>query len=244
MKLLLGDCYEKLKEIPDKSVDLVVIDPPYDIGNGGGKDYISQQKKQQVKNIDAFRKSFDFAIFNELERVMKKINIYIWCSKWQILPLLNYWTTRNITWELLTWHKTNAIPAVNNIYFPDTEYCIFIREKGVRIYGNSATKRKWWVTGINQIDARKWKHPTIKPLDIIENLIINSTKKEGEVVLDCFMGSGTTGVACVRLNREFIGIEIDPEYFKIAQERILGVKENKYYEQRSLFEFEEENKIE
>lgn len=64
-------------------------------------------------------------------------------------------------------------------------------------------------------DKKKWKHPTIKPLNIIENLIINSSQ-EGEVVLDCFMGSGTTGVACKNLNRKFIGMELNEEYYNIA----------------------------
>lgn len=69
-----------------------------------------------------------------------------------------------------------------------------------------------------------YKHPTIKPLDIIKNLIINSSQ-EGDTVLDCFMGSGTTGVACKELNRNFIGMEINEEYYQIAKDRILGNNE-------------------
>lgn len=72
---------------------------------------------------------------------------------------------------------------------------------------------------MNARDKKIWKHPTIKPLDITEKLIANSSQ-EGEVVLDCFMGSGTTGVACKHLGREFVGIEINREWFAIAEERI------------------------
>lgn len=72
-------------------------------------------------------------------------------------------------------------------------------------------------------DKKLYKHPTIKPLNIIENLVINSSN-ENDVVLDCFMGSGTTGVACKKLNRKFIGIEIDEKYFEIAKNRIEEVK--------------------
>jgi len=95
-----------------------------------------------------------------------------------------------------------------------------LQEKnGVKIYGNYHTKRKYYVTPANVEDKKKYNHPTIKPLNIIENLIINSSQ-ENDTVLDCFMGSGTTGVACKRLNRNFIGIEIDEKYFEIAKERI------------------------
>ena len=90
---------------------------------------------------------------------------------------------------------------------------------GVRVYGSYETKRKYYVTPINKKDKDLWKHPTIKPLHIIKNLIINSSL-EGDTVLDCFMGSGTTGVACKELGRNFIGIEIDKNYFEIAEKRI------------------------
>ena len=72
---------------------------------------------------------------------------------------------------------------------------------------------------INAKDKKKYNHPTIKPIELLEKLIRNSSKK-GQTVLDCFMGSGTTGVACVNTNRNFIGIELDEGYFKIAQDRI------------------------
>ena len=72
---------------------------------------------------------------------------------------------------------------------------------------------------INSKDKKKYNHPTIKPIDILERLIRNSSKKN-QVILDPFMGSGSTGVACKNLNRDFIGIELDEKYFEIAKERI------------------------
>lgn len=125
--------------------------------------------------------------------------------------------------DLLTWHKTNPVPTCNNKYLSDTEYLLFFRENGVKIYGTYQTKKKYYVSPTNKEDKQKYNHPTIKPLNIIENLITNSSK-ENDVVLDCFMGSGTTGVACKNLNRDFIGMEIDEKYFKIAEERINGEK--------------------
>lgn len=154
---------------------------------------------------------------------MKATNIYIWCSKAQVRKILEYYENKNCNIDILTWHKTNPIPTCNNTYLNDTEYCIFARAKGVKVYGSYATKRKYYVTKTNVADKKLYEHPTIKPLDIISNLIINSSK-EGDTVLDCFMGSGTTGEACRNLNRNFIGIELDKHYFEIAEKRINGTK--------------------
>ena len=157
------------------------------------------------------------AVLDELIRVMQKVNIYIWCNKEQIRDYLNYF--KNCNMELLTWHKTNPVPACGNKYLSDTEYLLFFREKGVKVRGTYYTKRKFYVTQTNKRDKGKYNHPTVKPLDITENIIINSSL-EGDVVLDCFMGSGTVGEACVKLNRNFIGIELDPTYFETAKKRL------------------------
>lgn len=150
---------------------------------------------------------------------MKKINIYVWCNKNQLRQYIDYFEDLGCSTELLTWHKTNPVPTCNNKYLSDTEYLLYFRKGGVKLYGSYATKKKYYVSPTNKADKEKYKHPTIKPLNIIENLIINSSQ-EGDTVLDCFMGSGTTGVACKNLNRNFIGIELDEQYFEIAKERI------------------------
>ena len=137
---------------------------------------------------------------------------------------INYFKAKNCFVDLLVWCKTNPVPTCNNKYLSDIEYLIFAREKGVKIYGSYNTKHKFYVTPVNKDDKKKYKHPTIKPLNIIENLIINSSK-ESDVVLDCFMGTGTTGVACKKLNRMFVGIEINTEYFNNATKRIKETNE-------------------
>lgn len=249
-----GDCLELMKDISDKSVDLVVIDPPYEFDGGGGggafgtkkrnyhKEYTSLYKEtgstkdterlricanadRHRENLRFISKGFDFSVLDELVRVMKKVNIYVWCSKAQVRKILEYFEDKGCSIDILTWHKTNPTPMCNNTYLSDTEYCIFAREKGVKLYGNYHTKKKYYVTPANVEDKKLYKHPTIKPLDIIKNLIINSSQ-ENDVVLDCFMGSGTTGVACKELNRDFIGIELDENYYNIACERINKQKEN------------------
>jgi DNA modification methylase len=94
-----------------------------------------------------------------------------------------------------------------------------MREKGVKIFGNYHTKFTYYIDKVNIKDKKKYNHPTIKPIELIERHIINSSQ-EGDIVLDCFMGSGTTGVACANTNRKFIGIELDNNYFNIASKRI------------------------
>jgi len=222
-----GNCLELIKDIPDNSIDLIVTDPPYEKkGNGyyhgGGafgtntRDYHSELDNKQLLN------GVDNRILDELMRVMKKCNIYIWCNKQQLKKYNNYFESKGANTELLTWHKTNPVPTCNNKYLSDTEYLLFFRENGVKIYGSYETKRKYYVTQTNKRDKKLYKHPTIKPLDIIENLIINSSIKGG-AVLDPFMGSGTTAVACVNTDRHYIGFEISQEYCDIAKKRINSI---------------------
>ena len=224
-KLYHGDCLEVMKNIEDGSVDLVVTDPPYEIATTGAGIY-KQADKQYVKELNGMKDGFSEEVLDELCRVMKKINIYFFCSQKQIIPLLDYFVKKKkCNWNILSWHKTNPIPACGNKYLTDTEFILFFREKGVKVYGSFDTKRTWYATPLNQSDKKKYGHPTVKPLSILENLVMNSSQ-EGEVVLDCFMGSGSTGVAALNTNRNFIGIELDEGYFKIAQNRLEEVANN------------------
>ena len=213
------DCMEIMKHLPDSIFDLVVTDPPYEIATRGAGIY-KQDDKKYVQELDVMSNGFSEEVLDQLCRLMKKINIYIFCSQKQIIPLLTYFVVnRGCNYNIITWHKTNPIPACGNKYLTDTEYILFFREKGVRVYGTYETKKTWYATPLNQGDKKKYNHPTIKPVDILQNLIINSSK-EGEVVFDPFMGSGSTGVACKKTNRDFVGIEIDKTYYDIAVERI------------------------
>ena len=218
-----GDCLEILKDITDKSIDLVVTDHPYLIETTGAGLY-KQKDKQYVKELTNIKNGFSKEILDELVRVMKKINIYIWCSQKQIPLLLDYFVKdKKCNWNIITWHKTNPIPACGNKYLTDTEFCLFFREKGVKVGGNFKSKFTYYVTPLNTKDKKLYQHPTIKPLNIIKNLVVNSSE-ENSIILDPFMGSGTTGVACINTNRNFIGIELDEKYFEIAKERINNEK--------------------
>ncbi len=126
-KIYNMDCVQGIKQLDDNSIDLVVMDPPYKLDIN------------RIKNTNGFnnyanellnlKDGFDLKILDMLIPKMKKINIYIYCSKRQIKELLEYFINKGCNYEVLTWHKMNPSPLVNNIYLPDTEYVIFAREK-------------------------------------------------------------------------------------------------------------------
>ncbi len=217
IKLLNRDCLEVLKELPDKSIDLVVTDPPYEIGTTGGG-YCG--KKQYYKELEGIKDGFAPEILDELCRVMKKINCYFFCSQKQIIPLLDYFVKeKKCNWNIINWIKSNPVPACGNKYLTDTEYVLFFREKGVKIGGEYKTKSTYYITPLNKKEKELYNHPTVKPLHIIKNFVINSSNEE-DTVFDPFMGSGTTGVACKELNRNFIGCEINKIHYETAEDRI------------------------
>lgn len=149
---------------------------------------------------------------------LKAVNLYVWCNKAQLSQYLNYFEDRGCNVDLLSWHKTNPTPLCSNKYLSDTEYVVFARDPGVKLYGSYATKRKHWETPANVKDKELFGHPTCKPLEIVSMLVSNSTL-EGDVVLDPFMGSGTTAAACRTLGRHFVGCEIREDYWRTASRR-------------------------
>lgn len=109
------------------------------------------------------------------------------------------------------------------MWLPDIEYCLCFKGKNAPRYNDGIElKHKWYLSEKNKNDKDLYEHPTIKPLELVKKHILHSTN-EGDTVLDCFMGSGTTGVACKETGRNFIGIEIDDKYFKIAKDRLNGI---------------------
>lgn len=271
-----GDSYELVKNIPDKSIDLVYIDIPYLIGKGGGDgggggelayrihkeqaelgnkaSYKALEKKRDelraimdnAKTRDEYEKAhtwhniilnklnlmsaniadgIDYKIFDELIRVMKYIYIYIWCSKDQIYDIMKIFMERKekINMNILVWCKTNCVPATNGSWLPNLEYCLVFKQEGSPRYNDGIEhKSKWFISPTNKADKDLYDHPTIKDLQMVKNHIKHSTNK-GDVVLDCYMGSGTTCVACKELERQYIGIEINPKYYEIAKDRLNGV---------------------
>lgn len=223
--IILGDAYKVVKDLKDKSVDLIVIDPPYEMSkSAGSNNYISKAlgKVTGELEVDGLTAGIDISILDDLMRIMRKPNIYIWCNKKQIISYLDYFVVKNkCSFEILTWIKTNPIPAYGKNYLIDKEYCLYFR-KGIALHTTYESAKTYWITPTNVKDKRKYQHPTIKPLEIIETLINNSSSP-GQVVLDCFLGSGTTVVAAKKLGRRYIGIEYNSKYYEVAKKRISEV---------------------
>lgn len=224
--ILNMDCMAGLKDIPDKSVDLVVTDPPYDVGYRGSG-FFGVNRKHHFDRLEGITSKIMTDVLDECLRVLKCPNLYIWCNKDQIYPYLDYFNGKGVTMDLLTWHKTNPTPLVSNHYLTDTEYCLFFK-KDAKLFGNYHTLKKYWITTVNSATANKAAHPTMKPLDIIKTMVTNSSQGGG-TVLDPFMGSGTTAVACKLTGRHYIGFEIDPKYCEIANERVKNTKVNEWF---------------
>ena len=181
------DAYKAIKKIPDHSIDLIMTDPPYQIGGleakskhmtgmfrNRGKTHVHEMAQTNLGD------GIDLSILNEFVRVLKKINIYIWCNKEQIYDYLTYFVKeRKCNFEIIVWAKPNPAPFVNGHYLKDKEYCVFAREKGVKVYGTVATKSKWFTSPCNVDDKKLYKHPTIKPLERIKDYIINSSERGG-----------------------------------------------------------------
>lgn len=225
------DCMVGIKNITDNSVDLVIIDPPYEIKTNSNKINRNEISKAINKVSFELEKSnlingYDLEILNELVRVMKDINIYIWCNGKQIPTYIDFFIKKyKCNMEVLIWNKLNPLPLYSNKYLSDKEYCLYFRKRGYCSPNNYNDAKTVISTNLNVKDKRMYLHPTIKPLEIIRKIVRNSSK-EDDLVLDCFLGSGTTAVACILEKRNYIGFEINKEYYDIANKRINEAKES------------------
>lgn len=210
VNLMQGDCLEQMKGIPDGSVDLVLTDPPY------GMNFQSNYRAKKYSKIenDACLDWLDVFV-QECWRILKQnSSIYLFCSWHKVDVFKKAVEKRFKIKNILIWEKNNtSMGDLKGSYAPKYEMVIFAH-KGRRLlngfrYPDVLTAKR---TG-NKL------HPTQKPVELLE-IFINSSSNDGETVLDPFMGSGSTGVACVSTGRNFIGIELDPVYFQTAQERI------------------------
>ena len=223
------DCLIGIKNIPDKKVDLVIIDPPYQIKSHKTKYKSDLSYEINKYNYELFKSGltngYNPKILDELIRVLKKVNIYIFCNGEQIPFYIEYFVLkRKCKMDIIIWNKTNAVPLFNNKYLSDKEYCLYFRKGGYCSPKNYEDAKTVFYYPINIKDKVKWKHPTIKPEQLVRKLIRNSSK-ENDIVLDCFMGSGTTAVCCIKENRRYIGYEINKEFYNTCIKRIKETKE-------------------
>ena len=241
-KIYNGDAYELIKQVADKSVDLIITDPPYEIegihASGIIKDRYVKSSYNEIKAND-LDKNIDLKILDDFVRVMKKINIYIWCNKEQIYDYLTYFVkNKNCNFEFLIWAKSDPNAFCGTHYVKDKEYCLYFWEAGADVHIPFKRGKTVFFSQKNLADKKDFGHPTIKPLEIIKTFIQNSSS-QGGVILDTFVGSGTTCVAAKELDRQYIGFELNEKYYKIAVDRLKGINKNgqmDLFEQTKLFE--------
>lgn len=236
-KIAKGDCLQKLEGVTDNSIDLIVTDPPYEHVMGGMKskkfnkgtwdsESYMNKKMSQFKHDDIFQ-FLDFVIPK-----MKKVNMFIFCSKLQLAHYFDYINKhKKLKFDLLIWDKSNDNGKYrmksSKFYAQDIEYVIRLYESGVslkKVWNNEMTK----TDSSYYMKRQNYKQPTglhesMKPVELLEKYIEVSSN-ENDVVLDPFMGSGSTGVAALNLGRKFIGIELDDKYFDIAKSRLEETK--------------------
>lgn len=199
--LYLGDCHEVLPLLP--KVGALVTDPPYEISASGGGIGGKRQYLTDIRgHID---NGFEIGMLSAFENWM------VFCGKPQLMDLMMQATNQGLRWQLRTWNKTNPTPLTNANYLPDTEYMVHAFKTHVW------QGKKRWIVG--NVEKSGFDHPTVKPQYVMLDAL-QCASNYGDTVLDCFMGSGSTGVACMTLGRKFIGIEREPKYFEIACERI------------------------
>jgi len=236
IELKKGDCLKILKEIPDGTINMIFADPPYNLSGkkhitckSGKKVICDKGKWDIIEDIDEFNEEW----IRECMRVLTDDGT-IWISGTLhnhpsigfLLKRMGYWIINDIVW-----FKPNAPPQLQpNRLAPSTEIIwlasktkkyYFDYYKGKEFNEGKQLRNLWTITA----KRHKTEHPTEKPEDLIERIVLLGSK-ENDLILDPFMGSGTTGVVAKKLKRRFVGIELDEKYFKIAKDRINETLEN------------------
>ena len=218
-KLYQGDCLEVMCGIKDKSVDLIVTDPPYLM------DYQSNRRKKEdrfdkIKN-DKGNYMLIQDYLEECHRIMKdNTAIYCFCSWHNIDFFKNEFEKHFKLKNILVWNKNNhGTGDLKGSYAPKHEFILF-GHKGRTLLRE---KRIADVIDCPKISSNKLTHPTEKPQDLLE-IFIRQSSDVGSIIFDGFMGTGSCGIAAKKLNRNFIGIELDEKYFNIAKDRIENIK--------------------
>ena len=215
--LKCGDCLALMKNIPE--VNLLLTDIPYEEVN---------RKDNGLRNLNKDKadiKTFDLDIF--LETIYEKANIFIiFCGNEQYSRIYRFFSNKQKehkgTVRQLIWAKSNPSPMNGEyVYLSGTENAVWFKKKGTGKL-NCKCKKNYF---IHPTGSSKY-HPTEKNHKLLEELILDNTN-DNDIVLDCCMGSGSTGIVALKNNRSFIGIEIDEHYFKIAKERIEKMIEEK-----------------
>jgi len=236
-----GDTFKLLKYFEEKSLNMIFADPPYFLSGDGitcrsGK-MTSVKKAAWDEKISTEEKIIFNREWIRLCKVLLKDNGTLWISGTfhniytigVALELEGFTIINNITWR-----KTNPPPNIScRAFTHSTETVLWAKKNNSKhlfnyslmkeINGGKQMKDVWEFSITKPSEKREGKHPTQKPLDLLKRIILSSTN-EGDLVLDPFNGSGTTGIACVMLNRKYIGIDNVTEYLELSKNRYLKLE--------------------
>ena len=238
VKLFHGDCLQLLPQFPRNSVDMIFADPPYFLSNGGITCHAGRMVSVNKGEWDVSRgveenHEFNLAWLSECQQVLTKDGV-IWVSGTAHAIFSVGFAMQQLGFKILNdiiWFKPNASPNLSCRYFThSTETVIWAaKNKGSRhtfnyklmkqISNGKQMRNLWEISPPQPREKIHGKHPTQKPLKLLERIILASTN-EGDIVLDPFNGSGSTGVAALRLGRKYIGIEISGEYLSLTIGRL------------------------
>lgn len=225
-----GDCMDYLSQVPNNSIDLILTDPPYNIAQYSTGN-IDLPGRSALNNDLA---EWDLtpiepaALLENFKRIIKPDgNIFVFTSYNLIGKWHEVFDSEFDTFQFFVWHKTNPAPKIfKNGFLNSCEMIVCLWNKGHK--WNFSTQNEMHNFFESPICMRPErlsnpKHPAQKPVKLLEH-IIKIASNEGDVVFDPFMGVGSTGVAALKNNRKFIGIEIDQQYFAAAEKRLSGEK--------------------
>ena len=223
IEIKLGNVLEELRLVENEVFDMAVIDPPYLLNKTTGgisKTGLVDRWQGNIKGSDrkaSIRNDIKFEEWLPLvyQKMKKDSHCYIWTNDKNLADLqIEAEKVGFRLHNILIWKKNNLTP--NRWYMKNCEFILFLYKGKAKPIKNKGSSQ--FLEYKNKSGKEKL-HPTEKPVDLIKELILNSSE-ENDLVLDCFMGSGSTGVACIETNRRFFGIEIEKEYFEISKERL------------------------
>lgn len=232
--IALGDAIKCLSELPDACIDFIITDPPYNLGLFMKKRGTNMNKLRDGHFAASGWDDLNFndwvlemdKLFSECHRVLKRRgNLIMFMSIIKVETLITLAEKHKFYYKTVgVWHKTNPIPRNMNLQFINsTETWIYLVNDGTTGTFNNGGKaiHDFVETAtISKKERKLGKHPTQKPIGLL-NHFIKILSNENDIVLDPFMGSGSTAVSCKELNRKFVGIELNQNYFELAKKRIL-----------------------
>jgi site-specific DNA-methyltransferase (adenine-specific) len=222
-KIYCGDCLELMKEIPDKSIDLVLTDPPYLIN------YFTNYRGNKTHDFcTPIEGDSDPQLIidcaKEFKRVLKdNTAAYIFCNQDKIDFFKQTFEQQLNLKNIIIWVKNNWTAGDLLAQYGKQYEMILYLNKGRAIINGERYPDVWF---FNRVCGDEQLHQNQKPVGLLERMILSHSNK-GDIILDPFLGSGTTAVACKRLNRNFIGIEKEPKYVEIALKRLEKVNNHK-----------------